>query len=575
MRSRLAHRISLLVLVFAAACDSRGAVGDDLAVHLLTMANGAGTSRAVNRGGAALFTWSSTPAAKRFEIQFDDSCASTKACAFPSPELDEKALLSPTYSLGALPSRPSGPVAIRYFWHVRACSDQTCGDWSPTRYIIWGGTHGRIFDLNGDGFEDAVVAAPNSSAGGEFAGSAYVYLGGDPITSTPALTLHHDHAFDLFGHSVAMLGDVNDDGYGDYLVRSQGDQSTPSVAPAAHAYVYLGRPVLSATPDYVLDCPSVDDENGAAAGIGDVNGDGYDDFAIGGATVDAQHHAEPTPRVEVHFGGPTLANAPDLVLFGEPNNGTGDFFGSSIAGVGDVNDDGYADFAVGAHGFGKVRIYFGGAGLDATPDKTLVSSLNRDGEKLFGFAVAAAGDFNGDGIGDIAIGAPATDASAGPPGMAFVYFGGPTIADIPSVSLASKKQGDWFGKVLAGMGDVDGDGRDDLAVMTPGADPSVGHPVEEAGEPIQRVTVFRGGPGPSATEAFSHVAGPATRERLGLGACDLDGDSLPELLVGRQFTGFPGLGGVDVVQGVPSTDGVTMFWTSHMPGDAFGAAIAR
>src|SRR6185503_3091420 len=111
-------------------------------------------------------------------------------------------------------------------------------------------------DLNGDGFEDAVVAAPSGSPHHlQGAGSFYVYLGGAPPSSRPALVVDHDRAEESLGVGVAMLGDVNGDGFGDYLAITRGDQTTPAVAPVAHAYVYFGGPELGRQPDVVLDCP--------------------------------------------------------------------------------------------------------------------------------------------------------------------------------------------------------------------------------------------------------------------------------------------------------------------------------
>jgi hypothetical protein len=562
------------VLVFpllALACDSRGSIGDTLSVHPVAPTNGAALSnRSGTNAARPVFVWTATPDAGRFELQVDDSCSSTQSCDFPSPEIDEQNVTQPNYqaTTGLIPNA-APPIPHRYYWHVRACHGQTCGDWSPVRYVVVGVTAGFLnTDINGDGYEDAVVGAPASNAGGQQAGSAYVYLGGKEVSTTPALVLNHQTAFEEFGTSVAMVGDVNGDGFGDYLVRSLGDESTPGVAPQAHAYIYFGAAALHSTPDVVLDCGSVDDENSAAAGIGDVNGDGYDDVAIGGSTVDAAHHAQFPSRVEIHFGGPSMANTPDLILLGDVGP-VGDFFGSAVAAGADLNGDGYPDLVVGSHqrvtgsATGFARVYFGGPGLHQDPDVTIQSPLGADVADLFGFAVAGVGDVNGDGVADLAVGAPATNASMAPLGTVYVYFGGAAFGTrSPDVTLKGANQGDRFGKVVAGMGDIDGDGLGDIAILAPAIQ-------------TERVEIFLGSKSPKGNADFTFHAGPATNEARGLSVRDLDGDSLPDVLVGNWVTDGSGIGRASVLLGAEGYTTSAFTVSGSTAGDRFGSAIAR
>ena len=87
---------------------------------------------------------------------------------------------------------------------------------------------------------------------------------------------------------------------------------------------------------------------------GDVNGDGYADVIVG-----ANHYSSNTGRAYIYFGGPTMNNAPDVIMTGEA---TGNLFGSSVSTAGDVNGDGYADVIVGAYGYsssmGRAYILF-------------------------------------------------------------------------------------------------------------------------------------------------------------------------------------------------------------------------
>jgi len=133
----------------------------------------------------------------------------------------------------------------------------------------------------------------------------------------------------------------------------------------------------------------------------------------------------------------------------------------SIAGVGDVNDDGYADFVVGevtdtTKGMlaGRVDVYFGGASLDATPDVVMYGRPN----ELFGWAVCGPGDLNGDGFPDIAVGTLDRNLE----NNVYAYFGGPTFDALPDLVIKRIPGAGFYGWMLAGAGDVDGDGRQDL-----------------------------------------------------------------------------------------------------------------
>ncbi len=191
----------------------------------------------------------------------------------------------------------------------------------------------------------------------------------------------------------------------------------------------------------------------------DVNGDGYADLVVG--ALDAPSLGGGRRRQPVLGSAGGLATAPAVTLTG-PDGG---FFGYSVASAGDVNGDGYADLVVGAYaavGFtGRDYVYLGGAKGRATrPAMTLTRSRRRLGS--FGYSVASAGDVNGDGYADLVVGAYALNAT----GRAYVYLGSATgLALSPAVTLLGPGGvGDAFGIVVASAGDVNGDGYADFAV---------------------------------------------------------------------------------------------------------------
>jgi hypothetical protein len=492
-------------------------------------------------------------------------------CDFPSPEIDEPALTQTSYVPTAeLPYQTTAPVGRRYYWRVRACAGDACGAWSPARYIVAGRSAGALnTDLNGDGYSDLVIAAPASSAVAEMAGEVSVYLGGAAMPSLPSWVLGSDKTFDWFGGTVAMLGDVNGDGFGDFLARSDGDQATTGRAPTPRARIYFGGTSPFTSP-VTLTAGIVDDENTAAAGIGDVNGDGYDDFAFAGIDADTQHHAIPPCRVEIHFGGPSLADTADITLFG---SAAPDFFGSAIAGGGDVNGDGYPDLVVGSHQAGNlVRIYFGGPAMDDVADVTL-SSVQPEVYDLFGFSVAMPGDLNGDGYDDVVVGAPGSDGHPSPLGRAYVYFGGETMHTTPDVTFSSSVEAEWFAKIVAPAGDVNGDGFADLAVVTRGVSTFMGLPGRTASD--RRVDVFFGGAAMDETPDVTIGAGTSDPDARGFAATDLDGDTLPDLIVGRWVTDYTGMGEVAIFPGSGGYAAPSVILSGKAPQDLFGAKVAR
>jgi hypothetical protein len=227
-----------------------------------------------------------------------------------------------------------------------------------------------------------------------------------------------------FGSSIASAGDVNGDSFADVLI---GGAYNSSSTFAGKAYLYLGGVSMDSTADVVMNGEMISDRFGySVSSAGDVNGDGFSDVIIGSINNDAG--GMDAGRAYVYFGDSNMDNIADWISTGEASE---DQFGSSVASVGDVNGDGFGDIIVGAYqndaggmDAGRAYVYFGAANMDSIADWTFTGEAEED---LFGLAVGAAGDVNGDGIADVIIGAPYNDFGGVDAGKAYLYLSSPTI----------------------------------------------------------------------------------------------------------------------------------------------------
>ncbi len=312
--------------------------------------------------------------------------------------------------------------------------------------------------------------------------------------------------------------------------------------------------------DYLRDATgtSVLQFGASAALVGDQDGDGAAEILVGAPGYQAQ--GQDAGRAYLWFGGSDLTLDAQHVWTGSD----GEHFGHAVACIGDVNDDGTDDFAVGApyadnagSEAGRVYVFYGGAPLPATPDLVLEGPAANG---RFGWAIAAAGDLNGDGRDDLAVGAPYTDTAGFETGATHIYYGaagGP--ATTPDLTLSGQVAYEHLGWSLAGAGAFLGGNAHCLAVGAPSHD--------TAGSLIQgRVYVYQGttspNPGPDATADLilqSSATASADNEFgysiAAIGSFDGDGD--PDLAVGIPFYAGGGLerGRVEIFLGGLDADG--------------------
>jgi len=323
-------------------------------------------------------------------------------------------------------------------------------------------------DVNGDGYADIIVGAYQSGTAANPSGRAYIYFGGPRADERPDVTLTGEAAGDAFGYAVAGAGDVNRDGYADVVVGAY--ENSARGAGAGRAYVFYGGPRPDATPDAILSGEAAGDRFGiSVAGAGDVNGDGYADVVVGAYQNDAG--GIDAGRAYVYFGAARLPDRASVVLtgaapgdaFGFSVSGAGDVNKDGFA---DVVVGAYHNGA-GGKDAGRAYVFSGGKDMSSSPDVVFTGEAAGD---AFGYAVGAAGDTNGDGYDDIVVGAYGNDAGGSAAGRAYVYLGGATPDPVADWLVSGDQTLDNLGFAVAGAGDVDGDGFADVIVGAPYSD---------------------------------------------------------------------------------------------------------
>jgi hypothetical protein len=362
------------------------------------------------------------------------------------------------------------------------------------------------WDVNADRIAELVVGVPFDDVSGVVdAGLINVLYGslGGPVTSTDQVWHQNSSGVegsaeedDRFGSAIAW-GDFDNDGIGDLAVGAPFDD-VGAIADAGLINVYFGTSAgLSGADNQMIHqdtagifgSSQTNDQFGSSLAAGDFDGDGWDDLAIG------------APKDLSRAGVVNVLYGSKLGLIDDGNqlwyqdawavpdvSQSGDAFGASLT-VGDFDDDGYDDLAIGAPGdkvggenkAGLVTVLYGSAsGLSATGSQSWhqknasIPGTPNENDK-FGAALSA-GDYDGDGFDDLAIGVPGEDVDGKVgAGQVHVLFGRSTglkannnqviNQNSPGIAGISKK-GNALGSSLA-SGDMDGDGFFDLAIGVP------------------------------------------------------------------------------------------------------------
>lgn len=322
-----------------------------------------------------------------------------------------------------------------------------------------------VGDVNGDGYADMLFGAPWDGEVDYLAGAAYLVLGspagyslGKELDQIPALKYTGETTLDTAGISVAGAGDVNRDGFDDMLVGSPGrDGDTGAV------YLILGsaNPTGGSLATAIrYDGNLTNETTGTGiAGVGDANGDGFDDFLIGAPNTPGGH-------AYLMLGSATPAGG-DLASIALNYFGSviGSLAGFHVAEAGDTNGDGYDDMLVATPGLDTIYLILGepaivGGSLNST---ALAYTAEDPGDQVGLDGISSAGDVNGDGYHDFLVGA----SGYGSTGAVYLVRGGSTPAST-SLGIHERYVGDgtsgFIGEVVAPAGDANGDGYDDFLV---------------------------------------------------------------------------------------------------------------
>ncbi|MCB9838842.1 MAG: FG-GAP repeat protein [Phycisphaeraceae bacterium] len=315
-------------------------------------------------------------------------------------------------------------------------------------------------DINGDGFDDVLIGVYSDYYAVD-GGKCYVVFGGAAVGAGGSLdlsTLNGANGFvclgidvkDYCGNSVSAAGDVNGDGMDDIIIGAKG--ADPNGNFSGESYVVFGAMGVGA--GGTLNMSALNGANGftcngansgwrsgaSVSCAGDVNGDMIDDLIIGAPNGGPG-------RSYVVFGsvGIGASGTLELAALSGPDgfvcNGVdaNDRSGSAVSGAGDINGDGVMDLIIGAYqadpngnASGESYVVFGGAGIGSGGALSLSNLTGTngfvcngiDGNDYSGRTVSAAGDFNGDGVDDLIIGAPGGDPiGSAAAGESFVIFG--------------------------------------------------------------------------------------------------------------------------------------------------------
>jgi hypothetical protein len=346
-----------------------------------------------------------------------------------------------------------------------------------------------IGDINGDGYDDILIGNSTDDEGGTNSGQTYLFFGSengfskDMKFSDANASFIGENAWDLSGKAVANAGDINNDGYGDFLVSAENNTDNGKI------YLFFGNTTdiwsmgMSLSKANVSFVGTTNENIKYMIGAGDVNNDTYDDILINA------HDIIGNSIVYLFFGN-SSENLPSEINCSNANasiTSSVSAFGAVMAEAGDVNNDDYGDFLIGQKDMlgvsGVSYLFFGNASnewsMGLSDSDANVSITGERGRDMSGNAVSGVGDVNADGYDDFII-ASYNNSEGGfesifgmlytGAGQVYLFFGNETGNWQNSMSCGEANasiiglSGDWFGYSTTNTGDINADGYSDFAV---------------------------------------------------------------------------------------------------------------